>query len=169
MNATQAKNKQGFTIIEVVLVLAIAALIFLMVFIALPALQRNQRDTARKTVLGKVASAVTSYQSNNRGKNPTSADYAKLAGYLDGTSTANGVETGQEYIVQVYAFGPSPGKPTGTEAPKFNVEINNLQQVWIVTAAKCDTTGTAISDGNTREAAVLIGLENGEASLCQNV
>ena len=39
------KQKQGFTIIEVVLVLAIAALIFLMVFMALPALQRSQRDT----------------------------------------------------------------------------------------------------------------------------
>ena len=35
----------GFTIIEVVLVLAIAGLIFLMVFIALPVLQRSQRDT----------------------------------------------------------------------------------------------------------------------------
>ena len=31
------KSKKGFTIIEVVLVLAIAGLIFLMVFIALPA------------------------------------------------------------------------------------------------------------------------------------
>ena len=33
-------SKKGFTIIEVVLVLAIAGLIFLMVFVALPALQR---------------------------------------------------------------------------------------------------------------------------------
>ena len=42
-------DKGGFTIIEVVLVLAIAGLIFLMVFIALPALQRSQRDTERRT------------------------------------------------------------------------------------------------------------------------
>lgn len=41
-------SKKGFTIIEVVLVLAIGGLIFLMVFIALPALQRSQRDTQRK-------------------------------------------------------------------------------------------------------------------------
>ncbi|OYX35483.1 hypothetical protein B7Z00_05080, partial [Candidatus Saccharibacteria bacterium 32-50-10] len=34
----QELKQKGFTIIEVVLVLAIAALIFLMVFIALPAL-----------------------------------------------------------------------------------------------------------------------------------
>ena len=42
------KNKKGFTIIEIVLVLAIAGLIFLMIFVALPALQRSQRDTQRK-------------------------------------------------------------------------------------------------------------------------
>ena len=65
MNTTQT-NKQGFTIIEVVLVLAIAALIFLMVFIALPALQRNQRDTARKNDAAAVAAAVNNYRSNNR-------------------------------------------------------------------------------------------------------
>ena len=44
----QNNNKYGFTIIEVVLVLAVAGLIFLMVFIALPTLQRSQRDTQRK-------------------------------------------------------------------------------------------------------------------------
>lgn len=45
---TKPNKTQGFTIIEVVLVLAIAGLIFLMVFIALPALQRSQRDTQRR-------------------------------------------------------------------------------------------------------------------------
>ena len=42
------KTKSGFTVIEVALVLAIAGMIFLMVFIALPALQRSQRDTSRR-------------------------------------------------------------------------------------------------------------------------
>ena len=45
---TKKDNKKGFTIIEVVLVLAIAGLIFAMVFIALPALQRSQHDQSRK-------------------------------------------------------------------------------------------------------------------------
>ena len=48
MKTLMNKDKNGFTIIEVVLVLAIAGLIFLMVFIALPALQRSQRDTQKK-------------------------------------------------------------------------------------------------------------------------
>lgn len=75
-----AKNKKvgmkdgafgGFTIIEVVLVLAIAGLIFLMVFIALPQLQRAQRDTQRRQDLGRLEGAITQYQTNNNGKIPT--------------------------------------------------------------------------------------------------
>ncbi len=65
------KQKQGFTIIEVVLVLAIAALIFLMVFMALPALQRSQRDTQRKNDMGRLKTAIDSYKANNRGRLPT--------------------------------------------------------------------------------------------------
>ena len=64
------KNKKGFTIIEVVLVLAIAGLIFLMVFIALPALQRSQRNTQREDDIARVLTAVNSFQTNNSGKVP---------------------------------------------------------------------------------------------------
>ncbi len=64
------KNQKGFTIIEVVLVLAIAGLIFLMVFIALPALQRSQRNTQRKNDLSRFMTAVTQYQANNKGRTP---------------------------------------------------------------------------------------------------
>ena len=59
-------SKQGFTIIEVVLVLAIAGLIFLMVFVALPALQRSQRDTARRNDLSRVDTSLVQYQTNNQ-------------------------------------------------------------------------------------------------------
>lgn len=62
---------RGFTIIEVVLVLAIAGLIFLMIFLGLPALQRNQRNTARKQDYSTIASAIQTYKSNNKGEFPT--------------------------------------------------------------------------------------------------
>ena len=61
---------KGFTIIEVVLVLAIAGLIFLMVFIALPALQRSQRNTRRREDMARIMSEVTNYQGNNGGRLP---------------------------------------------------------------------------------------------------
>ena len=90
-------SKSGFTIIEVVLVLAIAGLIFLMVFIALPALQRSQRDTQRRDDLAMLATALNSYSTNNRGKVPTDVKawanfwttYLKSNAYSsDGTTSA---------------------------------------------------------------------------------
>ena len=86
-------NKKGFTIIEVVLVLAIAGLIFMMVFIALPALQRSQRDTQRSNDIARVQTALNNYQANNRGALPSEGTY--IAGHdkpnksvsTDGTKT----------------------------------------------------------------------------------
>ncbi len=86
MKQRQINSKKGFTIIEVVLVLAIAALIFLMVFIALPALGRSQRDTQRKEDLSRMATAITNYQSNNGGSNPSmTAGPASFEGKKDYT------------------------------------------------------------------------------------
>jgi len=59
------KMTSGFTIIEVVLVLAIAGLIFLMVFVALPALQRSQRDTQRRNDMSRVDTSLVQYQTNH--------------------------------------------------------------------------------------------------------
>ena len=69
-----SSQKPAFTIIEVVLVLAIAGLIFLMVFIALPTLQRNQRDTRRKNDMSRLKTAMDSYKSNDRGNLPWGTD-----------------------------------------------------------------------------------------------
>lgn len=81
MNVQQ--KEKGFTIIEVVLVLAIAGLIFLMVFIALPALQRSQRDSARQKDVTTVASAITTYTNVNRGNFPTTNS---LSSYVEEVS-----------------------------------------------------------------------------------
>lgn len=74
--------KRGFTIIEVVLVLAIAGLIFLMLFIAVPAAQRAQRDRLRKQDVGVIVGAVQQYKKNNSGKPPPETDQSS-SGSLD--------------------------------------------------------------------------------------
>ena len=79
------QQKKGFTIIEVVLVLAIAGLIFLMVFIALPALQRGQRDNQRRQDVSKFMSQVTSYSTNNRGNVPALNTAALRTSFLNDT------------------------------------------------------------------------------------
>ena len=68
------KSKKGFTIIEVVLVLAIAGLIFLMVFLALPAMQRSRKDTQRRDQLSDLVAQITQYQANNRNRLPNCTD-----------------------------------------------------------------------------------------------
>ena len=75
MAKNNIKSKQGFTIIEVVLVLAIAGLIFLMVFIALPALQRGQRDTQRRDDMARFLSQLNQYQANNKGRLPAEGEW----------------------------------------------------------------------------------------------
>lgn len=70
-NKNQNSTKKGFTIIEVVLVLAVAGLIFLMIFLALPALQRSQRDTERKQDVAMVVTALHNWKAANRGKGYT--------------------------------------------------------------------------------------------------
>lgn len=85
-------SRRGFTIIEVVLVLAIAGLIFLMVFLALPALQRSQRDTTRRNQLGEFRTQVVQYQSNNRGRVPQSiSDWERVVDdYMNQSKTIDG-------------------------------------------------------------------------------
>ncbi len=65
------KSDQGFTIIEVMIVLAIAGLILLIVFLAVPALQRASRNTSRKDDAANISAAVATYESNNSGNLPT--------------------------------------------------------------------------------------------------
>ncbi len=59
------KLYEGFTIIEVVLVLVIAGLIFLVVFLALPALQRSIRDRSRKDSVARTVAMIKTYRSNS--------------------------------------------------------------------------------------------------------
>lgn len=105
---TQKKTK-GFTIIEVVLVLAIAGLIFMMVFIALPALQRNQRDTQRKNDLSRITTALTSYQSNNKGALPANpaAWGTFVTGYVRTAGDTFVDPNGTNYVVSTTATLPT--------------------------------------------------------------
>lgn len=78
-------DKKGFTIIEVTLVLAIAGLIFLMIFIALPALRRTQRDSQRRDDMMGFLKEVKTFQTNNRGALPTGG--STLTDYTWGDAT----------------------------------------------------------------------------------
>lgn len=64
------KRDKGFTLIELVIVLAIAALIILVVLQAVGAAQKSNRDSTRKQEAARVVSLLEQYASNNGGKYP---------------------------------------------------------------------------------------------------
>lgn len=67
---TKLKDAKGFTIIEVLIVLAIAGLILLIVFLAVPALQRNSRNTQYKNDAASLLAAASEFTNNNNGTIP---------------------------------------------------------------------------------------------------
>lgn len=72
LNKVKSRKQEGFTIIEVLIVLAIAGLILLIVFLAVPALQRSSRNTTIKNDAASLAGGMSEYSSNNGGAAPGS-------------------------------------------------------------------------------------------------
>lgn len=146
------KTQKGFTIIEVVLVLAIAGLIFLMVFIALPALQASQRDTARKNDVSTVAAAITQYTSNNRGLFPTTVTIASYVKNISDNTTSVAVST-------------TTGANVGVTPADGVITVYQKS----VCGAQTTIGKIALTTGTTRQYAVVTRLEGGGGSAyCQD-
>lgn len=152
----RTQNNKGFTIIEVVLVLAIAGLIFLMVFIALPALQAGQRDTARKSDVSNVAAALNSYSSANRGTLPAAGNTLDVQLGATGSGTAKTYKSLSNNINDVVV------KTSGSVG---NVIVKDAQ-ITVYIGFKCGTavntaTTTSLLKGTARQYASVTLLEGG--------
>jgi len=144
MNRKLNKEQKGFTIIEVLIVLAIAGLIMLIVFLAVPALQRNSRNTQRRADISSVLGAFQEYSNNNNGQLPPTpavgVTNSKLGFYAPGDftgSTANAAaqttvtpnETGAvvNNFAKCPAAQPAPGTiaalAMGTNPTRRNVAV----------------------------------------------
>ncbi|MBR3368426.1 type II secretion system protein [Candidatus Saccharibacteria bacterium] len=162
-------NKKGFTIIEVVLVLAIAGLIFLMVFVALPRLQMSQRDTQRRDDVAAVATAITQYQSNNSGAMPADAspDTTLVNSYLAiGGATFNQPNSETPYTLNIITATTDGGTTTpATLAEALTTGEGEAQAqaqagttIVVVKGVTCGVEGELVP-GQARNYAVGIQLE----------
>lgn len=171
----------GFTIIEVVLVLAIAGLIFMMVFIALPQLRRAQRDTQRRNDFSRLESAITQFQANNNGKLPKAGSYKGA----EPTETFEAkCATGQPdacRIINVYLNGVNSTENSFVD-PDGNAYTLNITEdvdtankassefdhtVYMLLKGRCNGGETATADGQPRDFAILYKLE-GSGTYCQD-
>lgn len=126
-NVYKQKREQGFTIIEVMIVLAIAAVILLIVLLAVPALQRNSRNTQRNNDAAQIAAAVNTCLANHNGltascnaQGPTAVDVvSSRLGQLQTVNFAAGAgsvsSANVQYGVQCNAAGDATvaGTPRG--------------------------------------------------------
>ncbi|HET7528954.1 MAG TPA: prepilin-type N-terminal cleavage/methylation domain-containing protein [Candidatus Saccharimonadales bacterium] len=144
------RKQQGFTIIEVMIVLAIAAVILLAVFLAVPQLQRNSRNQQRKTDVANILAGVNEYASNQNGTLPTqvcvSGNVVSIGGGAACGSITSKVDvnvSGQftTYSIAAYAAGQTTAANT----------------VKIYTAATCN--GNALASGSGRSVAAFYQIE----------
>jgi prepilin-type N-terminal cleavage/methylation domain-containing protein len=82
---TTKTNEKGFTIIEVLIVLAIAGLIMVIVFLAVPALQRNSRNTQRSNDASRTIAAINECTNNNNGNLGNCDAATELTNYINFT------------------------------------------------------------------------------------
>jgi prepilin-type N-terminal cleavage/methylation domain-containing protein len=150
------KRSEGFTIIEVLIVLAIAGLIMLIVFLAVPALQRNNRNTQRKSDVAALLGATAEYVNNNGGQLPTaSGDFntvfvnanAKLGFYPPANA---------DYNYSAAARAAVPAFPAGNDT------------VVVYNYLKCAnaTTGT-LTGASARSIAALYRIEGSSTDVTQ--
>ena len=147
-------NTKGFTIIEVMIVLAIAGLILLIVFLAVPALQRSARNNQRKADIGRIGSAATTIISNNNG--------AVTAAALSSAAIQAEVGTRLAYYTSTNVTGGDSGTPADL------VKVAVADNVRVVVNAKCGATPGADALVQTRQVAILYAIESGSGvtSLC---
>lgn len=175
----QRLNHDGFTIIEVALVLAIAGLIFLVVFIAWPALQNSQQDTARRQDVGRVVSALEQYNVDNQGSLQQNwVLYARASNNIGGlayTVSADGLSQGNNGDFGGYLSGLS-SNVSGVFISDYNNMpetlnmVNNYENVqlrlgrgknWILVQKHSHCHGDVMLNWDINSVAVAIQLSNG--------
>jgi prepilin-type N-terminal cleavage/methylation domain-containing protein len=134
------KKEKGFTLIEIVLVLAIAGLLLVIVFLAVSGAQKSRRDTQRKTDAGRILAAVESCGSNNSGSYANCTTQAQLVGNY--VTNLNDPTSGGVYTISAAA----PGNNTTA-----------LVQV----AAGAGNTCDGVANASTRVVVVRVSQEQG--------
>ena len=176
-------NMKGFTIIEVMIVLAIAGLIIAVVLVAVPQLQRNQRNEARRSILNRIKTEIDNYSGNNQGKYPAQAT-ANAAGNFGQVTAAAALTSvpADNTFVGRYLSGVDVNDPNTGRPGNFTIATGTLlrgdyaadtgYRIIYARSAECGTdgsitslTGTAQSD---RKYALSIGLDGGAAYCIDN-
>lgn len=133
-------SQKGFTIVETMIVLAIAGLILLIIMLALPTLQRNSRNNQRKQDVSSVLQAVSRWGLNRSGEFPAGLNGADKSAFL--SSVRLTYYTGAD----IYLVGRSNDQNGDHDLGDFEgMNEVNESSVLVTNYARCSDSGT----GNT--------------------
>ncbi len=154
------KDNQGFTIIEVLIVLAIAGLIMIIVFLAVPALQRNNRNQNYRTEANNLSSAYQEVSANKAGA-------VLPAGVSDPTHTGPSINDADRVISA--ANSKHIATVTIEAAGGTTVPANDTYDTVVIrTASKCTAADSATTaSGSMRQIALLYNVETTGGSQVQ--
>jgi prepilin-type N-terminal cleavage/methylation domain-containing protein len=154
----ERKGQDGFTIIEVLIVLAIAGLIMLVVFLAVPALQRNSRNTQRNNDVASIVGAMNEYINNSGGQLPASCTGATPCAFLANAKLGYfAADTNTNFVYTRNASATAVVAPT------------NIENIAVGSFSTCNSTGTAASTTNatSRSVAIVYLVETGSGTQAQ--
>ncbi len=165
-------NNKGFTIVETLIVLAIAATIIIVVLLAVPALQRQSRNTATKVGAGAIASGWTAEVGNANGSTIT------VTGST-GTITINSASYNVNAAIKTFTATGVSG--TGGTVVKYDAKTNAVtgsasdtltnNSIALYTGVTCPATTTGasltLSAGTTTQAAIVYSIEPGNVGCIQ--
>ena len=154
-------GNKGFTIVETLIVLAIAATIIVVVLLAVPGLQRSSRNTTARTAANNVVSGWSEQMAALFGASP-----GLPTGGSAGSISINSVTYKLASVVK-----PIVGTQSGSTATTFSYSASTTaftngaastvapNSLVVVFTATC--SGTSAATGTTTQIAVFYPIENG--------
>jgi len=162
----QQHERDGFTIIEVMIVLAIAGLIMVVVFLAVPALQRSSRNTSRKTDVNNILSSISTYQSNSGGSLLSSSNFTSTGALGDWRPSY--YASAAVFLQTALASAPTTVSAPGTTG---SATVVTTDDVVIVQGAVCGATPSAAPvAGSARSIVAIYAIETSSGNgqyMCQ--
>ena len=154
----------GFTIIEMLIVLAIAGLILMIVFLAIPSLERNSRNNQRVEDVQTILGAVSHWELNNSGNVPN-------------TSATPPDNFLQNYTSRLTYYDPVTGVTSMTLTPGGNPPASppDIEKVYVYNYEKCDATvlsGYTSQGAGYNDVVALYAIETGSGGIapkCQQI
>ncbi len=149
-------NSKGFTLIELMVALAIVAVVFGVVITTSAGIQRQSRDSQRKADLSKIQTALQQYYTDENKYPPSTALglSATALKSLDNTKTyLNGIprdpKGGAYYYMPVLNTAASPTITTNLCDGSGGNSSNVCHYYYLCAKLETSLTGTCVSDSNS--------------------